>query len=231
MALLARPRELRVASARHAVERLLVCREAPRDGRGELVELLTRRPAPEPRRDVARVGRGALLGVGAGLVCAAGALSAALGDGARRGGSVAATQRPASAVTAASAAGPTPDVRGPDERGAAIAPRGGAGAALAASADAAAGRSLAASAPSHTAARAGKASSTALRQAPALGRLVVAISPWAAVWIDGRPYGETPLQLQLPVGRHRVRLVNHRAARTLTISITATRATLLEQDL
>lgn len=63
------------------------------------------------------------------------------------------------------------------------------------------------------------------------GVLVVAVNPWATVWINGRSYGETPVQARLPVGRHRVRLINARGQRDVTISISAARSTLIEQDL
>jgi serine/threonine protein kinase len=69
------------------------------------------------------------------------------------------------------------------------------------------------------------------REEIAHGVLVVAIRPWATVWINGRAYGETPLQAKLPIGRHRVRLTNHRAKRVVTVSIEASRATILEEEL
>jgi len=63
------------------------------------------------------------------------------------------------------------------------------------------------------------------------GTLIVAVRPWASVSIDGRRYGETPVHIKLPAGRHRVQLVNQRASRTVTVSIGAARSTLLEQEL
>ncbi len=65
----------------------------------------------------------------------------------------------------------------------------------------------------------------------ARGTLIVSVRPWAAVSVDGRRYGETPLHIRLPAGQHRVQLVNQRGRRTVTVSITAARSTLLEQEL
>lgn len=45
------------------------------------------------------------------------------------------------------------------------------------------------------------------------GVLTVNLQPWAKVTVDGRPRGDTPLRLVLPVGRHRVRLDNGPAGR------------------
>lgn len=39
------------------------------------------------------------------------------------------------------------------------------------------------------------------------GTLSVFVQPWAQVWIDRKFQGETPLEVDLPVGRHRVVLV------------------------
>jgi hypothetical protein len=35
--------------------------------------------------------------------------------------------------------------------------------------------------------------------------VLVAVHPWATVSVDGRPVGETPQDLPLPAGRHRLR--------------------------
>jgi serine/threonine-protein kinase len=37
------------------------------------------------------------------------------------------------------------------------------------------------------------------------GRVVITVHPWAAVTVDGQPVGETPQDLRLPAGRHRLR--------------------------
>ncbi len=38
--------------------------------------------------------------------------------------------------------------------------------------------------------------------------LYVNATPWARVVVDGRPMGETPLELSLPAGKHRLRAVH-----------------------
>jgi len=44
------------------------------------------------------------------------------------------------------------------------------------------------------------------RRAPAgEGSLRVNALPWASVWIDDRPVGDTPLDARVPAGRHRLR--------------------------
>jgi len=55
----------------------------------------------------------------------------------------------------------------------------------------------------------------------ARGRLTVHVDPFADVWIDGRFTSTTPIDnLALPVGKHRVRLVNEAGARDETIVVT-----------
>ena len=43
---------------------------------------------------------------------------------------------------------------------------------------------------------------------PASGRLLVNLVPWAEASVDGRALGRTPIAVGLPVGRHRLVLVN-----------------------
>jgi serine/threonine-protein kinase len=43
---------------------------------------------------------------------------------------------------------------------------------------------------------------------PALGLLVISAIPWAEVYVDGRPVGNTPIvDLPVPAGARRVRLI------------------------
>ncbi len=65
----------------------------------------------------------------------------------------------------------------------------------------------------------------------ARGELVIAVDPSAQVTIDGRAYGSTPFRRKLPVGRHRVTLVNPVIGKrkTLTVTITAATPTLIEE--
>lgn len=51
--------------------------------------------------------------------------------------------------------------------------------------------------------RAGEITTLAVAVPP--GRLSVNAEPWAEVWIDNRPMGETPLaNLEIPIGEHEV---------------------------
>jgi eukaryotic-like serine/threonine-protein kinase len=54
----------------------------------------------------------------------------------------------------------------------------------------------------------------------AKGRVVISVTPFADVYIDGRPSGTSPLDLSLPAGAHTVRLVNQPRGRDETIRIT-----------
>ena len=65
----------------------------------------------------------------------------------------------------------------------------------------------------------------------AYGTLIVTSRPWADVWIDGKRYGQTPVQLRLPVGSRLVRLTNRRINHSFTVSISAARPTILERQL
>jgi serine/threonine protein kinase len=55
----------------------------------------------------------------------------------------------------------------------------------------------------------------------ARGKLTIRVRPWANVWINGKPYGQTPVQVELPVGRHRVRLRDEATEKSLTVTVTA----------
>ena len=48
------------------------------------------------------------------------------------------------------------------------------------------------------------------------GHLELRIRPFAVVFLDGKPMGETPLPpLTLPVGKHRLRLVNEKLQKNI----------------
>jgi len=67
----------------------------------------------------------------------------------------------------------------------------------------------------------------------ARGRLTVHADPYADVWIDGRCSSTTPIvDLVLPVGRHRVRLVNEPGGRdeTIVVTIDAAKTVLVEKS-
>ncbi|HEY4241888.1 MAG TPA: protein kinase [Kofleriaceae bacterium] len=64
------------------------------------------------------------------------------------------------------------------------------------------------------------------------GTLIVHVDPWADVSIDGGSAHTTPLQTTLPIGIHRVRLVNpvRQKDETLTITIDATKPSVIEKN-
>ncbi|MEZ4362223.1 MAG: serine/threonine-protein kinase [Kofleriaceae bacterium] len=252
--LLQRDRDARYRSAHDAIDAILACPEAPRDGRSELARALTRSTRDARRASGAAPTRAATSsaptrgarGLAAALGCLGGAFTLTLGarelqapdvalaaaptelaaPAPRAGRASLGTRTPAPAAPTPGApvtlAAPTPGAPTP---GAPVTPGGARG-----EDDDAPARARGGAEPRRVTAAARRAP-PADPSGPGLGRLVVAVSPWARVWIDGKPYGETPLRIKLPPGRHRVRLVNHRAARTLTIAVTAARSTLLEQEL
>lgn len=63
------------------------------------------------------------------------------------------------------------------------------------------------------------------------GRLVVHVSPFADVYLDGRAIGTTPIEISVPAGKHRVRLVNEprQMEETLTITIDPTKPVTIEK--
>jgi serine/threonine-protein kinase len=63
----------------------------------------------------------------------------------------------------------------------------------------------------------------------ATGKLNVIILPWAEVWVDGRPLGQTPVTTKLSVGTHRVRLKNDTTAKTVTVTVTSGKTTVIDQ--
>jgi serine/threonine-protein kinase len=68
---------------------------------------------------------------------------------------------------------------------------------------------------------------------PLRGRLTIHVDPFADVWIDGRFVRTTPIEnLALPVGTHRVRLVNEpgRHDETSVVTIDAAKTVLIEKN-
>jgi serine/threonine-protein kinase len=64
---------------------------------------------------------------------------------------------------------------------------------------------------------------------PETGRLRVVILPWAEVWVDGKPLGQTPVHTKLSVGAHRVRLKNDTKDKTVTVTVTAAKTTVIDE--
>jgi hypothetical protein len=61
------------------------------------------------------------------------------------------------------------------------------------------------------------------------GVLVVRVEPWAEVWIDGAPAGQTPVQVTVRTGAHRVLLKDDHRQKTVTVSVIAARETVIEE--
>jgi len=62
-----------------------------------------------------------------------------------------------------------------------------------------------------------------------MGSLAVYVAPWSLVWIDGKPYGETPVHARVPVGVHRVRLKNDTKEKTVTVTVTTAKVTVIDE--
>jgi serine/threonine-protein kinase len=63
----------------------------------------------------------------------------------------------------------------------------------------------------------------------ATGNLKVVILPWAEVWVDGKPLGQTPVRAKISVGPHRVRLKNDTKEKTVTVTVTAARTAVINE--
>jgi eukaryotic-like serine/threonine-protein kinase len=67
---------------------------------------------------------------------------------------------------------------------------------------------------------------------PANGELKVVVLPWAEVWLDGKRLGQAPiLGLKVPPGRYTLRLKNDAAERTLSVTVTSSRLTVVDMTL
>ncbi|HWO21742.1 MAG TPA: serine/threonine-protein kinase [Kofleriaceae bacterium] len=54
------------------------------------------------------------------------------------------------------------------------------------------------------------------------GELEIFVRPWAEIWLDGRPVGQTPFRQQLMAGRYRLRLENEDSGRSETLELVVT---------
>lgn len=63
----------------------------------------------------------------------------------------------------------------------------------------------------------------------ATGKLKVVILPWAEVWVDGRPLGQTPVLTKVSVGPHRVRLKNDVNEKTVNVTVTTAKTTVIDE--
>ncbi|HEU5061222.1 MAG TPA: PEGA domain-containing protein, partial [Kofleriaceae bacterium] len=64
------------------------------------------------------------------------------------------------------------------------------------------------------------------------GLLEVRVEPWAEVSVDGKGYGQTPADIKLAPGPHRVSLKNREAGKNENVSVTihSGRTTPLHRD-
>jgi serine/threonine-protein kinase len=75
----------------------------------------------------------------------------------------------------------------------------------------------------------GSASKVAAVASVATGSLKIVILPWAEVWIDGKPMGQTPLRTTLSAGPHRIRLKNDAKEKTVHVNVTPSRLTVIDE--
>jgi hypothetical protein len=63
------------------------------------------------------------------------------------------------------------------------------------------------------------------------GELEIFVQPWAEIWLDGKPAGQTPFRQQLDAGRYRLRLANEdsRKSETTVIDVTADQTTTIRR--
>ncbi|HEX3476413.1 MAG TPA: protein kinase [Kofleriaceae bacterium] len=265
MTLLARDRDARYPTARAAIDALLGCADVPRDGRGELAELLLERfPATAGARSARRVRAHGSQAGGAGeprdrradpITVAAppsGAVAVRPPSGAARpgrprrrvsiatvgvvvlvglaagvlaGGDIAPPGPGASAAPAGAAAvgAPGSPAHGPD--GSALPPP--APPALPATREPAGSGDPRRPLPRPSDAALSRAphrerADRADRPAPAArtGELAIIVRPWAMIWLNGKPSGQTPFRGPVPAGRYRVRLANDDAGHDEVTTVT-----------
>jgi eukaryotic-like serine/threonine-protein kinase len=63
-----------------------------------------------------------------------------------------------------------------------------------------------------------KPAAVAARREP--GQLVISVKPWALIFLNGKPAGQTPFNEKLPAGRYRIRITNAELGKDETIAVT-----------
>jgi len=247
MKLLARDRDARYATAELAIAALLRCGDAPRDGRGELVNLLAERfpraagsrPRPSHPAGAAHPPRAAQITRPDPPSTTAGAASGAIGLPVRpRRGVVVAMV--AGVVAGGLAAGvmiargdvapAEPTVRAAEGRPAAVAAGAGAPGVKAAPTSrapiSAPARSPAAAAPLPVPHR------ERIVRAGRTGELAIIVKPWALIWLNGKPRGQTPFRAPVPEGHYRIRIANDDVGQdeTTTITVVAGETSTIERS-
>ena len=195
MTLLAHQRDRRYPTARAAIDALLGCADVPRDGRGELAQLLAERFPTGPGAQAPRGRRGA----GEPRAVRDGPITMAAPD---------------SAVS--SSAGLAVPGAGTPRRGVFAATLGMFALGILAAALVLARGEIAQSRTTDRSAPPAAAEAPAVPAARVVGRtgeLAIIVRPWAMIWLDGVPSGQTPFRSAVPAGRYRVRLANDGAGR------------------
>src|SRR5262249_20068422 len=64
------------------------------------------------------------------------------------------------------------------------------------------------------------------------GELAIIVRPWAMIWLNGKPSGQTPFRAPVPAGRYRVRLANDDAGRdeVMTVTVEPDRTAIVERS-
>ncbi|HMG52552.1 MAG TPA: PEGA domain-containing protein, partial [Kofleriaceae bacterium] len=202
MTLLAHQRDRRYPTARAAIDALLGCADVPRDGRGELAQLLAERFPTGPGAQAPRGRRGA----GEPRAVRDGPITMAAPD---------------SAVS--SSAGLAVPGAGTPRRGVFAATLGMFALGILAAALVLARGEIAQSqttdrgappaAAEAAAVPAARVVAPAAGDAGRTGELAIIVRPWAMIWLNGKPSGQTPFRSAVPAGRYRVRLANDGAGR------------------
>jgi serine/threonine protein kinase len=199
MKLLARDPGARYATAERAIDDLARCADHPRDGRSDLVRLLASRfPAEATPRS-------------------RGPTPSEHPTGSRDTAQLRAARRPSTLGAAASQWSPRPSQRS-DRR------RWLVGAIAAAAAVSVATFTVVAVAHSSSTVAPASAGDPDVRTSLEAGAVVIDVTGSAQVWVDDEraPAGQTPLQLRLRDGEHRIRLVNASLHKETIISVTIT---------
>jgi eukaryotic-like serine/threonine-protein kinase len=77
-----------------------------------------------------------------------------------------------------------------------------------------------------------RAARPARKHAVRTGELAILVRPWALIWLNGRPRGQTPFRAAVPAGRYQVRIVNDDVGQleTTIVVVEAGRTATLERS-
>jgi len=251
MKLLANARNDRYASAEQAIEALARCKDAPTNGRGELARLLASRfpresAQPELPTELDQQAHPSRpwgwLALAAGVGIAAAVVVAFVTHDSSREAShdamMVSVQAPAvvpardagldATAVVHAAASPAPPARDAGVDATAVVMRSPADAAIA---ELSGPRTVHPAAPS-TPPTPRPASPSPSDVHAEKGDLMIAVDPFAEVWLDGVSLGTTPIHKQVSVGKHHVLLVNttKHKRESHTVTVTTTQQVLIEES-